>query len=174
MRRTLVIASVAALLLGVITVPSIARPGEIHAKATAVYVETLDPGESWFKGDVNHVRGVVWRVRVEGTGDNAQYQTGDQISEINFNWNWKTGALNSWGTVEITLDAMDGGYAGTWVVAGPPNPDAVGGECAAWSKFTGVGKGFGDLEGAQVRWDNESDMCGFVSFYDAAIFFPGG
>jgi len=173
MRRSLVIVIVAALLMAVAAAPGVARPGEIEASATTVFVEEVDPGDSWFSGDVLHVRNVVWRSRVEGIGDNAEYLTGDMSSVFSFNWNYKTGALSSWGTLETTLDAFDGGYGGSFVVAGPPNPDAIGGECAEFPMWKVVAKGFGDLEGAQYRWDVTSDTCGFITSGDVTIFFPG-
>ena len=173
MRRSLIIVALAALLMAVTVAPTVARPGEIEGSATAVVVEEVDPGESWFAGDVLHVRHVVWNSRVEGIGDNAEYLTGDMTSVFSFNWNYKTGAVSTWGTLETALDAFDGGYEGSFVISGPPNPDAVGGECAEFPMFKVVQKGVGELEGAQYRGDFNSDTCGFISSGDVTIFFPG-
>ena len=98
MERFLIVAVAATLLVGVMATPSAARPDEIHATAVGIFAEELDPGESWFRGDILHVRNVIWRVQLLG---------------------------------------------------------------------------FGGLEGAQVRWDLESDTCGFVTDMAATIFFPG-
>jgi hypothetical protein len=173
MKRLLITAMAAMLLVGVMATPSTARPGEIDATAVGIFAEELDPGESWFRGNVLHVRNVIWRVQVIGI-ENAAYHTGEQVSVFSFNWNFKTGAVSTWGSFEIDLDEFDGGYTGSFHVAGPPNPDAVGGQCAPFPIYEAVGHGFGELEGAQVRWDLESDTCGFVTDMAAAIFFPGG
>jgi hypothetical protein len=173
MRRFSVFVALTALLMAVMAAPSLARPGEIEGPATVVFVEEIDPGHSWLTGDVLHVRDVVWYSRVEGTGANAEYITGDQTSEFGFDWNYKTGALHTVGTFEVTLDAFDGGYEGSFVIAGPPNPDAVGGVCAEFPMFNAVAQGFGDLEGAQYRWDAHSDTCAYFITADVTVFFPG-
>ena len=173
MKRLLIDASAATLLVGVMATPSAARPGEIHATALGIGVEEIDPGESWLRGDVLHVRNVIPRIQLF-SDENAGYHTGEQVSVFSFNWNFKTGALSTWGSFEIDLDEFDGGYTGSFHVAGPPNPDAVGGQCATFPIYKAVGRGFGELEGAQIRWDLESDTCGFITGYDATIFFPGG
>jgi hypothetical protein len=174
MKRFLIVAMAATLLVGVMATPSAARPGEIHATAVGIFAEELDSGESWLRGDVLHVRNVIWRVQLLGFGDNAEYQTGEQVSVFSFNWNFKTGALSTWGSFEMELNEFDGGYTGSFHVAGPPNPDAVGGQCAPFPIYHAVGHGFGELEGAQVRWDLESDTCGFMTDMAATILFPGG
>ena len=99
--------------------------------------------------------------------------TGEQISRFGFNWNYKTGAVTTSGSFDVALDAFDGGYRASFFVAGPPNPDAIGGACAEFPIFRGVGQGYGELSGAQARWDSASDTCGFTFSSDLEVFLPG-
>lgn len=85
MKRFLIVVMAATLLVGVMATPSTARPDEIHVTAVGIFAEELDPGESWLRGDVLHVRSVIWRVELLVLGDNAEYQTGEQVSVFSFN-----------------------------------------------------------------------------------------
>lgn len=185
MKRSLLVIVLATLLLGAMAAPSAARPGEIHAAATGFAVDLIDPGESWIAGDVWHVRGFTMLYRVVGTDENSEYTTGYNLSVVDWNWNLKNGNSHVWGSYTYTLDAFDGGYAGKFTIPVGPNPDAVPGPdfdptdltswpCVAWTKSTATGKGFGELEGAQLRGDLWSDTCSAVYTLDATIFHPGG
>ena len=173
MRRVLASAAVVALLMIGAAAPAGARPNQIEVSGGGFTIEEIDPGETWFRGDVLHVRDVVWRVRVVGSGPNADYMTGEQISTFGFNWNYKTGAVSAFGSIDVELDAFDGGYRASFHVAGPPNSDAIGGTCAEFPFFRAVGQGYGELDGAQARWDSTSNTCGYTFSSDLTVFFPG-
>ena len=184
MKRSLLILALAALLVGALAVPSLARPGEIHATADSVLIEVIDPGSSRITGNMWHVRDFTLWYRVEGV-ENPDYSSGFNLSVVNWNWNLKNGAVNSWGTADYTLDAFGGGFATTFTIGVAPHTGAVAGPdfdpanpatwpCVAWTRGEAVGTGYGDLDGAQLRTTLESDSCGAFVGYDQTIFFPGG
>jgi hypothetical protein len=183
MRKSVIVISLAALLLGSLAAPGVARPGEVHSTANAFMVEVIDPGESRITGNVWHLRGFTLLYRVEGV-ENPQYATGWNQSVVNWNWNLKTGGVTSWGTYDYTLDAFTGGFSGTFTIEisprdGVPAPpdfdpdDPTTWICVGWSRGEAVGHGYGDLEGAQTRAGTWSDSCGAFVTYDTTVFFPG-
>ena len=88
MKRSLLILALAALLVGVFAVPSLARPGEIHSTADSVLIEVIDRGDSRITGNMWHVRGFTLWYRVEGV-ENPDYASGFNLSVVNWNWNLK-------------------------------------------------------------------------------------
>jgi hypothetical protein len=184
MKRSLFILILVTLLLAVLAVPSTARPAEIHSTANAVLIEVIDPGESTITGNMWHLRGFTLLNRVEGV-ENPDYQTGFNLSVVNWNWNLKNGNVSSWGTYELSLDAYDGGSAGTFTIEIAPNEIGAAGPdfnpadpatwpCSDWTKGEAVGRGYGELEGQQVRVTIDSSTCGAFTTYDAVMFTPGG
>jgi hypothetical protein len=181
MKRFLLILALATLLLGVLAVPSVARPGEIHSTADAILIEVIDPGDSTITGNMWHLRDFTLWYRVLGA-ENPDYATGFNLSVVNWNWNLKNGNVSSWGTFETTLDAFDGGFSGNFTIqvddaaAGPDfDPaDPATWNCVDWTRGEAAGQGFGDLDGAQLRVSIDSDSCGAFVTYDEVIFFPGG
>lgn len=184
MKRSLFILVAVTLLLAALAVPSAARPAEIHSTANAVLIEVLDPGDSTITGNMWHVRDFTLRYRVEGI-ENPDYQTGFNLSVVNWNWNLKNGNVGSWGTYETSLDAFNGGSAGTFTIEIAPNEGSVAGPdfnpadpgtwpCVDWTRGEAVGRGYGELEGQQVRTSIDSANCGGFTTYDAVLFTPGG
>lgn len=184
MRRSLLIPALVALLVGVLAVPSLARPGEINSTAEAGLIEVIDPGDSRITGNMWHIRGFTLLYRVEGV-ENPEYASGFNLSVVNWNWNLKNGAVSSWGTADYTLDAFEGGFAASFTIGVAPHTGAAAGPdfdpanpetwpCVDWTRAEALGKGYGDLDGAQLRTTLDSDSCGAFVGYDQTIFFPGG
>lgn len=184
MRRAALILMLATLLLGAFAMPGAARPGETHVAADAFTIQIVDPGESWIQGNVWHVRDAEFLALVVGTGDTAEYLTGDQVSSANWNWNLKNGVAQVWGTAKLMLDGFDGGWFTAFAFGWSANPDAIAGPgfdpadpltwpCVPWTKTGAIGKGFGDLEGGQIRLDVDSATCSAVMTFDGMVFWPG-
>lgn len=184
MRRSLLVILLAMALLGVFAAPSAARPNETDVTAEAFVIQVIDPGENRIVGNTWHRRDFIVLYRVIGE-ENPDLGTGFNLSVINYNWNLKNGTVHLWGTFDYTLDAFDNesGFAGTFSISIPPNEVAIPGpdfdpadpdtwDCV-WSTGKPVGKGYGDLAGAQARWNVASDNCGGVIAYDGSVFFPG-
>jgi hypothetical protein len=184
MKRLLSTLGVTALLLGTVAVPSAARPGEIEVAGDGVLVEMIDAGESWITGDVWHVRGFTGRYLVVGSGANADYVTGENLSVVNWDWNLKNGTAHVYGKYDVALAAFDGGYSGTVWAHTAADPAAVAGPdfdpadpttwpCSAWDKAKATGRGHGELEGMQTRFALQSDSCSALFSQEGKIFFPG-
>ena len=184
MRRSIIAVVLAMAALGVFAAPSAARPNETDVTAVEFVIEVVDPGVSRIVGNTWHVRDFEVLYRVIG-GENPELGTGFNLSVINYNWNLKNGNIHLWGTTDYTLDAYnnESGFAGTFSISIPPNEISIPGpdfdpadpatwDCA-WSTGNVVAQGYGDLAGAQARWNGASDDCGGVITFDGSVFFPG-
>jgi len=185
MKRSLLVAAFVTLLVGAMAAPGVARPGELEVAADGFLFELIDPGVSTIDGDVWHIRGFTGVYRIVGTGENAEFITGDILSVIDWNWNLKTGTAHVQGKYDLSLGTFDGGYSGTFWTFNAAHPGGIAGPdfdpanpatwpCVAWKKAKTVGQGYGELEGAQFRTNLSSDTCGAFFTQAGSVFFPGG
>ncbi|MDH3194405.1 MAG: hypothetical protein OEM40_08820 [Acidimicrobiia bacterium] len=184
MRRSVLAILLATAMLGLLATPGAARPNELDVTAEEFVIDVIDPGESRIVGNSWHVRDLTILYRVIGE-ENPDLATGFNLSVINYNWNLKNGAIHLWGTIDYTLDAYnnESGFAGTFSISIPPNEIAIPGpdfdpadpttRNCVWDKGIVVAQGYGDLTGAQARWNGASDNCGGVISFEGSIFFPG-
>ena len=161
MRRRAILMIALALLVTVgSALPGSAKTDRIEFAADDYVAGFVDPGTEWMSGPVYHLRGLTLEYDTVG----PEIYDGVTVVEININRNTETGKGTLWGTWELTLDASDGGYAGTWVASftGEASPEWTG---------HGVGKGFGDAAGSQIRIELTQQPYG--DSVTGVLFMPG-
>ncbi len=100
-------------------------------------LDVPDPGVTTFPGHNVHVRGMVEYLRVD---TNSPRVTGYNTVVAHSNLNAQ-GYGHVWGTYRLDVDAVDGYWEGTWT--GEIDEDGIAGQM--------LGRGYGDLEGLQIR-----------------------
>lgn len=151
--------------LGILVLPAIVLVGTAGATTTKIpvlgtqYVTgVIDPGATWTSGNVQHIRGFTESTVIVGTA----YIAGMSIVTLNANINLATGKATVWGTLDLELDAYDGGFAGTWTGTA---------DGFLWSGRS-TGHGFGDLDGWQERTEMEG-IFGLAHTVEGFAFSPG-
>ena len=128
------IALLMSLMLGKMVSASVVRIPFTATESTPVI---LDPGEWTYPGDNQHFRGMVELARVTSDCD-MMTGTNHIIANGNFDAN---GFGVVWGTNTLEVDAYDGYWEGQFVGRVDENGMTL----------RGVGKGYGELAGYQVR-----------------------
>jgi hypothetical protein len=131
-------------------------------------VAVTDPGTARVDEDlVLHVRG--WQGAYLHVGD--PLCAGDAVVVVNFNLDLLSGKGNLWGTIHVDLGAFDGGWHRTFTASftnpAPLMPDATD----IWVGRN-VGRGFGDLDGWQIRGEG-IERTHLLVESTATVFRPG-
>lgn len=158
MRRTVFLAiTIVMVLSAFLPVSSASATTErIPVSGSEVCTE-IAPGRSWMDGSVLQVRGSVFDCTMAGD----EYLTGTETVVVNFNLDLATGMGTLWGTFRSDLAAFDGGFEGAW-----------NGHWLTFPRWSGkaVGRGWGELDGSQVRLDLYVAAPGSLSGF---VFSPG-
>lgn len=142
MYRRLITLALGAMLVVALAVPAVAGPpAKTPVLGEDTLVQVLDPGRTWMSDGIQHVRG--WTAEYETAGEPSDYIDGTSIIVANWNLDVTSGEGTMWGTIDLTLSDVDGGWRQTWVAK---FDDFV------WSGKA-VGHGFGALRGMELRLD---------------------
>ena len=150
MYRRLVTLALGAMLVLALALPAAAAQTKTRISGVDDNMTVLDPGRTWMSDGIQHVRG--WTAEYDTTG--GEYVDGTSIIVANWNLNTASGDGTMWGTTDLALTQFDGGWHQTWVAK---FDDFV------WSGKA-VGRGFGALEGMQIRLDVWSTGPGTDAF----------
>ena len=159
MRKHLVL--LFALVLGlVVAAPASATVTHLPFTTEDHLVSAVD-GTTTVDGAGNiHVRGSVWQMQVVS---DSPYLAGDVTVVINYNLDPVTMTGTMWGTSTQLPDAFDGGFTTHWT-------GTFTGDAAVWTG-RGVGQGFGELAGMQMRYTVA--WAPFGDVMDGFLFTPG-
>lgn len=169
MRRTILIAACALVMMSGLLVPSASASVEqVPIYCEAVPHASLSEGTYWVSGNVEHLRGAVLVLRETGSPHCAGYMT----IVANYDLNLVTMKGSSRGTFIYDLDAYEGGFEGTF-----SETSVFSGEPIVYWSGTIVGNGYGELVGWQERallWDMEDPVLDFRSVASGFVFDPSG
>jgi len=124
----------------------------------AILWALVDPGQTWFRGGVEHTRDQVLVFRDDCTDPRVN---GFNTLVANWNINTKTGVVIMWGKFSFDVDNVEGGWEGTFT--GNNIDDGI-------LTIHLVGQGTGELEGLKiVMWAEdrgilppEADLSGYI------------
>lgn len=155
-------------LVGVLAAPVAAKTEPVPFACEEWLVEITDPGTFRIEDGTAHLRG--WAATYEVVGDAPC--AGALTVVVNFNLDLETASGVLWGRSTLALDAVDGGYLGTfnahWTTSDPLAADA---EDIWVGRY--VRQGFGALEGWQAR-GKIAEKYHWLILETGYAFAPGG